>query len=144
MNGPRRRSVLVVEDSDEDFEAIEGVIRRTGYADVVRATTADKGLALLRSTSLAELTAMVLFDLNTPGSDGREVLRAIKSDASLPPVPVVVFTTSSNPRDIDGCYSSGANGYHGKPFDPHEFERLVEKIIQYWLLLAVPFVRGRA
>ncbi len=144
MNVPRRRSVLVVEDSDEDFAAIEEVIRRTGHADAVRATTAEKGLAMLRSASLAERTAMVLLDLNTPGSDGRDVLRAIKSDASLQAVPVVVLSTSANPRDIGRCYRSGANGYHVKPFDPGEFEGLVEKIIQYWLFTSAPFERGRA
>jgi CheY-like chemotaxis protein len=125
--------VLIVEDNDEDFDAIERVIRRSGLADIVRAIRGDDGLAILRNYELHGRTAMVLLDLNTPGADGREVLREMKSDESLRTVPVVIFTTSSNPSDIEGCYRNGANSYHLKPLDLAGFEATVLQITEYWL-----------
>jgi len=129
--------MLVVEDSDEDFEAIERAVRRTGLARITRAVNADAGLALLRRAGPAARAAMVLLDLNTPGSDGREILREIKNDASLKRIPVIVFSSSANPRDLHGCYADGANSYHVKPLPLREFEAEVVQIAGYWLDTAV-------
>jgi len=129
----RKPPLLVVEDSDEDFEAIERVILSLGIAEVVRAKTGDQGLALLRTSDLRGRAVVVLLDLNMPGSDGREVLREIKADAALCLIPVIVFTTSSNPNDIEACYRSGANSYHLKPLELHSFETRVTAIAKYWI-----------
>ena len=68
-----------------------------------------------------------------PGLDGRDILLEIKNDEKLRLLPVVIFTTSSNPRDIQSCYCNGANSYHLKPIDLHDFEAVVEVIVDYWL-----------
>ena len=85
---------------------------------------------------------LVLLDLNMHGLDGREVLREIKTDENLRIIPVVVFTTSSNPRDIQSCYRFGANSYHLKPIDLYEFEAVVQTIIEYWLAKNVSYQTG--
>ena len=129
----RKQPLLVVEDSDEDFDAIQRVINRSGIAEVIRAKTGDSGLEMLKSADLLGRAVMVLLDLNTPGSDGREVLREIKADDTLSLVPVVVFTTSSNLVDVEACYRNGANSYHLKPLDLRDFESTVLDITTYWL-----------
>ena len=133
MNTQLKRAIVVFEDSDEDFETIERVINRTGLARTVRATTGEQGLHLLRSPQLIHDTHLVLLDLNMPGLDGRDVLREIKTDKDLRLNPVVVFTTSSNPRDIQFCYSNSANSYHLKVIELHEFEAIVQTMVDYWL-----------
>ena len=129
----RKQSILVIEDSDEDFETIERVIRRAGRYRVIRALNGEHGLCLLRSEELSQGASLVLLDLNMPGLDGRDVLHEIKTDENLQLNPVVVFTTSPNPRDIQCCYRNGANSYHLKPIDLHEFEAVVQTIVDYWL-----------
>jgi CheY-like chemotaxis protein len=133
----RKQPLLVVEDSDEDFDAIKRVISRSGTAEVIRATSGDRGLEMLRSADLMGRAVMVLLDLNTPGSDGREVLREIKADPALTLVPVVVFTTSANLSDLEACYRNGANSYHLKPLDLRDFESAVLNITTYWLNHAI-------
>jgi CheY-like chemotaxis protein len=128
-----KSSILVVEDNDQDFEIIARIIQRTGLADVVRALNGDDGLALLRSPDARSRAALVLLDLHTPGSDGHDVLREIKSDEALKRIPVIIFTASSNPRDVERCYSKGANSYHIKPLDLGGFETIVLEIANYWL-----------
>ncbi|MBC7414855.1 MAG: response regulator [Herminiimonas sp.] len=125
--------ILVVEDSDEDFDTVVQAVRKAGImADVRRAKTGGDCLDLLRSAS--ELRpAVVLMDLNTPGTDGREALVAIKLDDALKLLPVVVFTTSGDPRDLAFCYAAGANAYHTKPVRYSDHLQLVIDLLTYWL-----------
>ncbi len=125
--------IIVVEDSDEDFDTvIEAVAQASIEAEVWRATTGEEFLALLRGVA-AVTPAMVLLDLNTPGTDGREALAIMKSDPALCAVPVVVFSTSANPRDLDFCYRVGANAYHVKPIRHPDHLDAVIDIFRYWL-----------
>jgi CheY-like chemotaxis protein len=73
-----------------------------------------------------------MLDLNLPGTDGLEVLAQIKQDEQLKMIPVVVFTTSSNPKDIESCYNYGANGYMIKPIDVIKLEESIRNFINYW------------
>jgi CheY-like chemotaxis protein len=128
-------SILALEDSDEDFNTIEEALERSRRSNrLLRATTGEACLALLRSHGgQAARPGIVLLDLNTPGLDGREALREIRADRELCALPVVVLSTSANPRDVDFCYRSGANAYHVKPTQyPAHLELLIE-VLHYWL-----------
>ena len=110
-------SILVVEDSDEDFDTLRDAARAAGLSHPIhRATSGGECLALLRGSIHPPLKpALVMMDLNSHGVDGREALEVIKSDCALKELPVVVLTTSSNPKDMAFCYQAGANAYHVKP-----------------------------
>ena len=126
-------AIIIVEDSDEDFDTVVQAVRKAGVvAEVRRATTGGGCLDLLRGSS-AVRPAMVLMDLNTPGTDGREALATIKGDDALKLLPVVVFSTSSDPRDLTFCYAAGANAYHVKPVRYPDHLQLVVELLTYWL-----------
>lgn len=57
----------------------------------------------------------------------------IKQDDSLKIIPVVVFTTSANPKDIETCYRNGANSYMVKPIDLDKLRKTVRLLIDYWV-----------
>jgi DNA-binding response OmpR family regulator len=78
---------------------------------------------------------LVLLDLNLPKKDGREVLAAIKSDASLKAIPVVILTTSQAEEDVVRAYDLHANCYVTKPVDFEQFMRIVQAIEQFWLAI---------
>lgn len=131
-----QRHILVVEDSDEDFETVLDAARRSGMLhEVRRATTGDECLALLHQAakSAAAPPVLVLLDLNTPKGDGRDALREIKHHRHLAALPLVVLSTSSNPRDLEFCYASGAAAYYVKPVQHAEHLRVLETIFAYWL-----------
>lgn len=133
MSASKLSPIIIVEDSDEDFDTVVQAVRKAGIlADVQRATTGDECLDLLRGAT-ATRPAMVLMDLNTPGTDGREALAAIKGDDALKLFPVVVFSTSADPRDTAFCYAAGANAYHVKPIRYPDHLQLVIDILTYWL-----------
>jgi CheY-like chemotaxis protein len=76
---------------------------------------------------------LILLDLNLPRKDGREVLGAIKADASLKAIPVVVLTTSQAEEDVVRAYNLNANCYVTKPVDFGQFTRIVQAIEDFWL-----------
>jgi len=76
---------------------------------------------------------IVLLDLNLPRKDGREVLSAMKQDASLRTIPVVILTTSQAEEDVLRAYNLNANCYVTKPVDFDQFMRIVRTIEDFWL-----------
>ena len=132
--------VLVVEDSDEDFDTLLTAARLAGIQhEIRRAITGDDCLRLLRGTAgqARAQVALVLLDLNTPHGDGRYALEQIYADPTLHAIPVVVLSTSANPRDVDFCYGHGANAYHVKPVSHGEHLAVLQTLLKYWLGSAV-------
>jgi two-component system response regulator len=84
------------------------------------------------------LPALVLLDLKLPRIDGLEVLRRIRAAETTCLLPVVVLTTSREPRDIVEAYRLGANSYLRKPVDFEQFVRTIGQLGTYWLMLNQP------
>ena len=85
-----------------------------------------------------QLPRLVLLDLKLPKLDGMEVLRRLRADARTRLLPVVVLTTSTEERDIAGCYLNGANGYIRKPVDFAQFSATLREVAHYWLEVNEP------
>jgi two-component system response regulator len=136
MSSLRLRPILIVEDSDEDYDTVLVALGRVGVPNpVLRAQDGDECLELLATTTrgpAGETFALVLLDLSLPGTDGRDVLRALRNIPNLRRVPVVVLTTSGSSRDCDVCYEAGANAYHKKPVRFEEHLAVLEEIFHYW------------
>lgn len=78
---------------------------------------------------------LILLDLKMPKINGIEVLEKIKSDERTKSIPVVVLTSSKEDRDINKCYSLGANSYIVKPIEFNNFQKVVSELGSYWLML---------
>ena len=127
------RTVVVVEDSEEDFQTVLDAARRAGLTHpIVRASSGGDCVRMLRGTPRGR-ALLVLLDLNTHGDDGREALREIRGDDSLKALPLVVLSASANPRDLQFCYAQGANAYHVKPVDHARHLQVLQSIFTYWL-----------
>jgi CheY-like chemotaxis protein len=127
--------ILIIEDSDEDFEIACWAIRQTGNTSPIeRASRAEEVLARfsLNETNIALPPALILLDLNLPGTNGREILSQLRQSEDFCFIPIVIVTTSTNPRDIEACYRLGASGYIGKPLQLEKFLVKIEGLINYW------------
>jgi two-component system response regulator len=78
---------------------------------------------------------IILLDLNMPKMDGRETLKAIKSDVKLRSIPVVILTTSEDEFDVNRCYEIGANCYITKPVGFEAFKKVVNSIEDFWFTI---------
>lgn len=108
-----RNPVLRCEDGDQALEYLQGYGKAVGWP--------------------LTLPAIVLLDLNLPGTDGRTVLNILKQDTRLHSIPVIMFSTSSSERDVAECYQLGANSYLTKPIEYAALEEKIRLTIHYWL-----------
>ena len=139
MKESDRESLLIVEDSDEDFAALERIMSKAKVtSSIYRCEDGEEALDFLyhegiyKDISLAPRPSLIILDLNLPGTDGKEVLAILKQDRDLKTIPVVIFSTSSNPKDIDACYKQGICGYIVKPMDINRLNQLVQTFLNYW------------
>lgn len=138
------KTILIVEDSDDDFFATQRAFKRAGLSNPLRrCTNGDQAVDyLFRRGEFADPAtsprpSVVLLDLNLPGLDGRDVLRMVKADPELHKIPVIVLTTSAAEQDIERCYADGANTYVQKPVDLQGFFEAVSRLKDYWFEVAI-------
>jgi len=79
--------------------------------------------------------AVLLLDLKLPRMDGIEVLRAIRSDAALKMLPVVMLTSSREQQDLIKSYELGVNSYVVKPVDFKDFFEAIRLVGVFWALI---------
>jgi CheY-like chemotaxis protein len=134
LNSP----ILIVEDSDEDYEVTSWALRQAGVKrPIVRAARSSDALRILFPQPLEPVGSdrtpcLVLLDLNLPGNDGRYLLGEIRQAAQPPAIPIVILSTSNNPRDIEICYKLGAAGFINKPMSLDLYAEKMRLMVQYW------------
>ncbi len=132
-----QQSILLIEDSDEDYAMVLRAC--TGVAldiDIKRCAKGAEALDYLYqrgSFTTALRPTLILMDLNLPGMDGGDLLALIKGDDKLKLIPVIIISTSNNPRDLLACYSRGANAYHMKSVNYPAFKLELQRLLNYWL-----------
>lgn len=138
------RPILVVEDSAPDLELTLEALKEINLANPVH-TARDGAEALDYLYRRAGHTGrddvqplVVLLDLKMPRVDGLEVLRAVKADADLKTIPIVVLTSSKEERDLVESYRLGVNAYVVKPVGFANFVKAVKDTGQFWAVLNEP------
>jgi len=81
---------------------------------------------------------LVLLDMNLPGWTGVEVLTRLKSDARTRHMPVIMLTTTDDPREIEQCYALGCNAYLTKPVAYDQFVEVIQKLGRLLTEIKVP------
>ena len=78
-----------------------------------------------------KLPDVLFLDLNMPKINGLECLRRLKNDIKLSSLPVVIFTTSQNPADVEATHRLGANVFFSKPANFKELKQKLERILSF-------------
>jgi two-component system response regulator len=134
---PKTQPILIVEDSEDDFEATRRAFSRTNLRNaIVHAVSGEEAVRWLRS-EMPVKPGLILLDLNMPGQDGRKTLEIIKEAPDLKKIPVVILTTSDDERDIKACYELGANTYIQKPVDFDGLISAIKQLKEYWFEIAL-------
>jgi CheY-like chemotaxis protein len=128
-------TILIAEDDD-------------GHAELVRAQLLDAGIrnpyrrfrdglelwSFLDTEGRKGGAFLVLLDIRMPRMDGVEALRRIKDDPTLSMIPIIMLTTTDDPREIDECYNLGCNCYVTKPV---EFKAFTETLMRLGLFIVI-------
>ncbi|MFA6240869.1 MAG: response regulator [Candidatus Hydrogenedentales bacterium] len=117
-----KRTVLVIEDNEQNLYLVSFLLQSSGYA-VVQARDGLEGLELAnRSTP-----DLILLDIQLPGMDGHEVARSLRGNPALAAVPIVAVTSYAMAGDRELALAAGCTGYIEKPINPETFVMEVER-----------------
>lgn len=126
-----KTSFLLVDDDAEDVAVFEQLLKEID--PLIELVTAADGLEALNSLQQRkhDLPDLVFLDLNMPRMDGKECLRELKKDAQLKKVPVIIYTTSSQSKDIEEALQRGAICFITKPTSLKELKHILSYIAQH-------------
>ena len=117
---------LVVDDFSTMRRIVRGLLKEMGCTNVEEAEDGQIALNTLKGAKFD----FVVSDINMPNMNGFELLKAIKADANLKHLPVLMVTAEARKEDIVLAAQSGAAGYIVKPFTKATLEEKVQKIMQ--------------
>jgi len=137
-------TILIAEDDDGHAFLIEDNLRRAGVnAPFLRFSDGQEILDFLFGRTgeprfEAEQPYLLLLDIRMPKVDGVAVLRQIKADSRLHKLPVIILTTTDDPREVERCHDLGCNVYMHKPVSYGSFAAAIEKLGLFLSLLQLP------
>lgn len=137
------KRILLAEDDPMDVELTLAALTEYNLAnDVVVVRDGEEALDFLHKrgkyADVGASPVVVLLDLKMPKVDGIEVLRQVKQDEKLKALPVVVMTSSREPRDLAECYRLGVNAFVVKPVHFTEFMEAVKQVGAFWAVVNEP------
>ena len=147
------KSILLVEDNPDDEVLTLRALRKNRIDNpvvVVRDGAEALDYLFGRGHHAVEKPrprpALILLDLNLPRTTGHEVIVEIKRSSRLRTIPVIILTTSADPRDVESAYAAGANGYVQKPMDFGSFVERLADLHEFWIGKGTvpPVVQGPA
>lgn len=143
--------IVLIEDDDGHATLVERNLRRAGISNgFVRFADGQQALDYFfgepQSTDGANAypsrddlaNYVVLLDLKMPRVDGFEVLRRLKASPGTASIPVIVLTTTDDPREIERCYELGCNVYITKPVEYDAFIEAVRRLGFFLQVVKLP------
>lgn len=134
MENYKEMVILIAEDDDGHADLIREGLEESGVRNkIVRFSNGEEVWKFL-SNSENQLIRdknknyLLLLDINMPKMDGIEVLKRIKVDEEFKEIPVVMLTTTDDPREVEACYRMGCNIYITKPVDFNKFAETLKRL----------------
>ena len=123
-------TLLIADDEPSIRRTLREILEYEGYA-VEEAADGDEALLKARGGDID----LVLLDIKMPKMDGLEVLKAMREDANLKSIPVVMLTSSCEERDVLESYALGVNAYVVKPVAFGDFIEAVKQLGMFWAVV---------
>ncbi|MBC7826605.1 MAG: response regulator [Chitinophagaceae bacterium] len=112
-----RTVIYIIDDDPDDQELLIEALREIDPSiDCFTAENGQEGLINLKTNAIP-FPSLIFLDLNMPRVNGQKFLSELKNDLYLKTIPVVIYTTSSNSRDMEKMNELGAMDYLVKQFD---------------------------
>jgi CheY-like chemotaxis protein len=142
-------TILIAEDDEGHAKLIQKNLHRAGLHN--KTLLFRDGREILDflhgnhpSHNLEEGKAyLLLLDIRMPRVDGIEVLERIKADPELCKLPVIMVTTTDNPREVESCYNLGCSTYITKPVDYDKFVEAVNQLGFFLMATEIPRLTTR-
>lgn len=143
MTHAREINILIVDDDDGHALLIQEQLEDSGiHNSITRFRDGAEVWAFLSGEGASphrdpEQPYLLLLDIRMPRMDGVEVLRRIKASEALRTLPVIMLTTTDDPREVAECYALGCNSYVTKPVNFDDFSEVVKRLGLFISVIAV-------
>ncbi|MGV3560481.1 response regulator [Larkinella arboricola] len=125
-------TLYIIDDNDDNLFLYEWIFTR--YLPEYALHLFSDGLFIQQEPDSGRPKPdLILLDLKMPHISGLELLTELKQNDQWRDIPVVVFTSSSSPKDKEECYKAGASGFIQKAFSVNTIKAQLEEICQRWL-----------
>ncbi len=137
-------TIILAEDDEGHATLIKRNLKRSGLLnEIIHFTDGQETLNYLykakkNSEYKDSIPSLLLLDINMPKIDGIEVLRQVKQDPVLKKMPVIMITTTDDPREINKCHDLGCSNYIAKPIDYDKFVDAIRKLGLFLLIVELP------
>jgi two-component system chemotaxis response regulator CheY len=118
--------ILVVDDMTTMRRIVKNILKQLGFANVEEAENGQEALQKLR----AERFDFVVSDWNMPVMTGIDMLRAIRADAQLKAIPVLMVTAEAQQANLVEAIQAGVSNYIVKPFTAETMQEKLLKIFK--------------
>jgi two-component system chemotaxis response regulator CheY len=118
--------ILIVDDFSTMRRIIKNLLRDLGYSNTQEADDGNTALPMLKGGSFDFLVT----DWNMPGMQGIDLLKAVRADAELAKLPVLMVTAEQKREQIVEAAQAGVNGYIVKPFTAQTLKEKIDKIFE--------------
>jgi two-component system chemotaxis response regulator CheY len=122
----KNMKILIVDDFSTMRRIIKGLLHELGFNNVEEADDGNTALPMLRANGYDFLVT----DWNMPGMTGIELLRAVRADAKLSKLPILMVTAEAKREQIVEAAQAGVNGYIVKPFTANTLKEKMDKIFE--------------
>ncbi len=123
-----RRIFLVDDDEDDQLFFTDALKEIDSGIQCSVAKNGKEAIKILKE--LNELPDVIFLDLNMPFMNGFECLKVLKTEIKLSIIPIVIFTTSNDPRDVQLTHRLGAEVFLSKPNDFNQLKQKLEQILK--------------
>lgn len=145
MNETRREvRILIAEDDDGHAELIRDSLKEAGVTnEIIRFADGQETVEyLLTNPELDSRPCLLLLDIRMPRMDGIDVLKRLRSNQRTRNIPVIMLTTTDDPREIRQCYELGCNCYVTKPVDYQKFSEVMNRLGLFLVIIQIPDPKG--
>ncbi len=118
--------ILIVDDFSTMRRIIKNVLQELGFNNTEEADDGTTALPMLRSGSYDFL----ITDWNMPGMEGIDLVQAVRADAKMGKMPILMVTAEAKKEQIVKAAEAGINGYIVKPFTPETLREKISKIFE--------------
>ena len=118
--------ILIVDDFSTMRRIIKNLLRDLGFTNTSEADDGQTGLPMLQSGNFDFL----ITDWNMPGMTGIDLLKAVRADAEIRDLPILMVTAEAKREQIIEAAQAGVNGYVVKPFTAAVLKEKIEKIFE--------------
>ncbi|MEI6893419.1 MAG: chemotaxis response regulator CheY [Colwellia sp.] len=122
----KNMKVLVVDDFSTMRRIVKNLLRDLGFTNIQEADDGNTALPMLQRGGFD----FVVTDWNMPGMQGIDLLKAIRADANLSHIPVLLITAEAKKQQIVMAAQAGVNGYIVKPFTASTLKNKIDRIFE--------------